>query len=352
MAKTKSIKIGVIGAGGIAAKLHLPELKKLSGVEITVIGGRKTSRLETICRLFDVPRWTHSYEEILDDPSIDAILIALPHPLHVPWGLKALQAGKHVFMEKPLCISMEEADAFVTAVENSDRIVLALPFTDLPEIIATSNLIAEGKLGRVSSAHARASHGGPEHYYQEIQELLEEEPVKDLWFFDADRAGAGALFDMGVYAIANLVATLGAVRRVSCFQATVDKPATVEDTAAMLLEFENSAIATVETGWCDGARTRTFSIHGSAGKLFYSEDNKHLDYYTPGIRSKSGLCQKSIDLSKLPRVSPHKHWIDCINRNSPPARSNARTARHITEIMLAGLESAKLGEALKIKTRL
>src|SRR5690606_13118649 len=112
---------------------------------------------------------------------------------------------------KPLSTSLEEAEQFVAAAEQSDRTVLALPFVARPHALAARQIINDGRLGTISGGHARFSHGGPEVYYATIQQILEEEPEEDLWFFDARKADVGALFDMGVYAIAHLVTLLGSV---------------------------------------------------------------------------------------------------------------------------------------------
>ena len=77
------LQVGIVGAGGIAVKLHLPEMQTVSDAEVAVVSGRRISRLETICRKFDVPRWTQSYEEVIADERLDAVIISLPHPLHV-----------------------------------------------------------------------------------------------------------------------------------------------------------------------------------------------------------------------------------------------------------------------------
>ena len=206
-----NLRIGIVGAGGIASKLHLPEMATTEGADVVVLSGRRQSRLETLCRKFDVPRWTNSYEEVIADPEIDGVIVALPHPLHVKYGLMALDAGKHVHMQKPLSTSLDEAEQFVQAAENTDRTVLALPFVARPHVHAARKMIGEGEIGTVSGAHARFSHGGPEVYYATIQQILEEETEDDLWFFDAQKADVGALFDMGVYAIAHLVTMLGTV---------------------------------------------------------------------------------------------------------------------------------------------
>ena len=96
-------------------------------------------------------------------------------------------------------------------------------------------LISAGKIGVVSGALARHSHGGPEVYYAEVTDTFEEPRAEnDFWFFDADTAGGGALIDMGVYAIATLVALLGKVTAVTARMTTVNKPTAMEDTATLI----------------------------------------------------------------------------------------------------------------------
>ncbi len=348
------VRVAVIGAGGIASKLHLPEMQTVDGATVTVLAGRKPSRLETLCKKFDVPRWTHSYEEVIADPEIDGVIIALPHPLHVKYGLMALEAGKHVHMQKPLSTSLDEAERFVQAAERSQQTVLALPYVARPHVLAARELIEEGALGRISSAHSRFSHGGPEVYYATIQAILDEEPEDDLWFFDADRADVGALFDMGVYAIAHLVTLVGSATSVTCRRATVAKPTRLEDTASLILEFENGALGTAVTGWCDGARTYDFSVHGTEAKLVNPNLTGDLLLYRPSslVDEDAPLTEEPVDTSKWPNIHSHQHWVDCIRAGTQPPLTNAATARHITEIMLAGLESAESGQVVAIDSRM
>ncbi|QDU17604.1 putative oxidoreductase YvaA [Gimesia maris] len=348
------LKVGIIGAGGIAAKMHLPELQTVDHCDVVMLSGRKQSRLDVLCRKFKVPRWTHEYQAVIDDEEVNAVAIALPHPLHVEWGLKAIKAGKHVYMQKPLSTSMDEADAFVEATDNHNQTVLALPYMSNPHVLACRDYIQEGKLGTISSAQARASHGGPEVYYAGIQQILEEKPADDLWFFDADKADVGALFDMGVYAIANLVGVAGAVKSITAKLTTVAKPTKLEDTASMILEFESGALGTAQTGWCDAARTYEFSVHGTAGKLVSSRQAQSLRYYCPSsqVDEDAPLVEEIIDLSTYPVQNSHQHWADCIRKGIQPPLSNAATARHVTEILLAALKSSRENRTVDITSRL
>jgi hypothetical protein len=114
------LRIGIIGAGGIAAKMHLPELAVLQDrCEITLIAGRKPARLQTLLQSIPDAQYTNDYETVWKGPNVDAVIIATPHPHHVSWGLQALAAGKHVMMQKPLSGDMAEANAFVAAAVGS-----------------------------------------------------------------------------------------------------------------------------------------------------------------------------------------------------------------------------------------
>lgn len=344
------LRIGIIGAGGIAAKMHLPELAaEEDRCEVVLLSGRRESRLRLLCDTFGVSDYTTDYEAVLSDPRVDAVCIATPHPSHVEWGLKALDAGKHVFMQKPLCGDMSEADAMVAAVEKSDRTFLCLPHFS-STIWTIRRLIEQGKLGKISSTRVRTSHGGPEVYYREVSSIFGEPPSEDLWFFDAKRAGVGALFDMGVYAVAQLVALLGSARKVTALTATVEKPTNLEDTATLVLEMANGALATAETSWCDPARTWSVSVHGTSAKVEaprYGGVDAQVFSPTALDRDNAPIRSDPLEITDQPG-SAHQHFLDCIKSEKHPPLSHVWAARHVTEILIAALESARQGKPVNI----
>jgi predicted dehydrogenase len=348
-----TLRIGIIGAGGIASKLHLPQLAALPDVRVTRLSGRSEHRLRLLAQRFAVPRWSHDYHDLLDDPEIDAVVVALPHPLHVPVALEALAAGKHLLVQKPLCDRLDDADRFVEAVEASDRVVLCLPHL-APAVYAARQLVREGRIGKLSGASGRSSHGGPEVYYAEVRDTFGE-TGNDLWFFDARRASVGALFDMGVYATSQLVAVAGSVVSVFGRTATLDKPTTLEDTAILLLEFEHGVLGTMETSWCDPARTSFLHVHGTRGKLTSpGHAGNPLTFWEPGSYTREDVppVPHTIDVAPFDLGNAHRHFVDCIRQGRQPPLSNARTARHVTEVLLAGLESARTGRPVPIRSRL
>ncbi len=348
----KPIRFGILGAGGIAHLMHFPELQALGrNVEVVCIQGRKQTRLRLLCRKFGVRHWTHDPDHILGDPRIDALIVATPHPLHVGLGIRALKARKHLCMQKPLCGDMGEAHAFVRAVERSDRIVMVLPHFGAATVAMLAQ-VNKGAIGKVSGAYARASHGGPEVYYAEVRDSFHEKS-RGLWFFDTKQASVGALFDMGVYAVAQLVALLGTVRRVTGITRTMDKPTKLEDTATLLLEFKSGVVATAETGWCDPAQFRQVRVHGTRGMLVMpGERGAQLTHWIPGSYTREDVPSKSrpVPVKAYDRGSAHAHFIECIRKRRQPPLSHAYAARHVTEILLAGLRSGKVGKPIAVKS--
>ncbi len=347
----KKLRIAIIGAGGIAAKLHLPELHELSErCEIALIAGRRESRLKRLSEMFPVAAFTTSYDAVISDDSIDGVIVATPHPQHVEWGVRALQAGKHVMMQKPLCANLEEANQFVAAVEASNQIAMCLPHF-APPIYAMKAAIERGDIGRVSGARARTSHGGPEVYYREVRAIFGEVDDEDLWFFDANRADAGALFDMGVYAVSQMVALLGTISQVRAIVETFDKPTTLEDNAVLLLKAQSGALGVAETSWCDPGRTWEASVHGTAGKLTVASGRAEVSQWVPLAYDSdhAPIEERALSTAGFAQNS-HAHWFDCIEAGQQPPLSNAHAARHVTEVLLAGLQAGRSGQAVEIQS--
>ena len=343
------LNVGILGAGGIAALSHLPEIAAVDGMRATHICGRRESRLRFLCDRFDVPRYSTSWDDLLNDDSLDAVIVSLPHPLHAEAGLAVLRRGWHLFMQKPLCTTLQEADALVAASQSRpSQIVYCRPSFD-GIVHEMKRQIDAGAVGQVSGAMARHSHGGPEVYYAEVTDAFDEPRAHDdFWFFDADQAAGGALIDMGVYAIATLVALLGRATSVTARMTTVSKPTTLEDTATLILDFENGVLATAETGWCDPARSSFLRVHGTAGKLVKTAET--IQYLRPGSTDREWAEPIVDEIAPPPFPNQHAEWRDCILSGKQPQLSNLPAARHVTEIMLAAIRSNAEGRRVNLTT--
>lgn len=343
------LNVGILGAGGIAALSHLPEIAQIDGMRVTHICGRTEGRLRLLCERYDVPRFSTSWADLLNDDELDAMVVALPHPLHAEAGLAVLERGLHLFMQKPLCTTLGEASRLVAASESRvSQVVFCRPSFDAV-VYEMKRQLAAGAVGSVSGALARHSHGGPEVYYAEVTDSFDEPRVEnDFWFFDAGSAGGGALIDMGVYSIANLVALLGKVDYVTARMSTVAKPTAMEDTATLILEMANGALGTAETSWCDPARSSFLRVHGTAGKLV--KRNEMIDLIRPSSYEREWAEPLVEEISPAPVVNQHEEWLRCIESERQPDLSNLWAARHVTEIMLAAVASSESGSRVAIQT--
>src|SRR5437660_7696122 len=109
MVKRDRVKWGVLGVASIATKKVIPGVQKGEWSEIAAIASRDLKKAKEAARKLGIPKAYGSYEELLADTEIEAVYNPLPNHLHVPWSMKAAEAGKHVLCEKPLSLTVVEA---------------------------------------------------------------------------------------------------------------------------------------------------------------------------------------------------------------------------------------------------
>src|SRR6202790_490719 len=119
MANQRKVKWGVLGAANIALKKVIPGMQLGEWSEISGIASRDLKKAQQAARELGIAKAYGSYEELLADPEIEAIYNPLPNHLHVPWSIKAAEAGKHVLCEKPICLSVPEALSLLRARERT-----------------------------------------------------------------------------------------------------------------------------------------------------------------------------------------------------------------------------------------
>src|SRR5207245_5264879 len=119
--EASGIGVALAGAGNLARWVHLPNLKKISGVRLRAVHSSSGARGKSYAKRFGAEYCASDYEEILKDPKIQAVVIVSRNPLHAPQALAALRAGKHVFIEKPMALTEDECRELWTAVEDSGK---------------------------------------------------------------------------------------------------------------------------------------------------------------------------------------------------------------------------------------
>lgn len=235
------LKVGVIGCGSIARYRHLPEYADNHRVEIQAVCDVVKERAQEAADRYGATAYT-DYLELLKDPTIQAVSVCLPNHLHAPVTIAALEAGKHVLCEKPMAVSLAEAQAMTLAASVAGKqLMIGHNQRFMPAHIKAKQVLHSGKLGAVLTFRTAFSHGGPEGWSIDGAKS---------WFFRKEEALVGALGDLGVHK-ADLIRWLleDEVVSVSAHIATLEKTATVEDNAVCTLQMKSGAIGTMTASW-------------------------------------------------------------------------------------------------------
>ena len=184
--KQDKVKWGVLGAASIATKKVIPGMQKGEWSEITAIASRDLRKAEDAARKLGIPRAYGSYEELLADKEIEAIYNPLPNHLHVPWSIKAAEAGKHVLCEKPLSLNVAEAKTLLPVRDRTGvKFGEAFMVKTHPQWLRTRALIRKGEIGEL-----RAIVGAFSYFNRDPRNVRN----KAEW-------GGGGMMDIGCYPI-------------------------------------------------------------------------------------------------------------------------------------------------------
>jgi predicted dehydrogenase len=182
----RKLRWGILGAARIAVNKVIPAMRHCAHAEVVALASRDTEKAARVARELEIPRAFGSYEELLADPSIDVVYNPLPNHLHVPWSIRAAEAGKHVLCEKPIALSVRECLA-LKAVRDSTgvRIGEAFMIRTHPQWLRARDLLRNGAIGK-----PRAIHGSFSYFNTDATN------IRNVAAF-----GGGALMDIGCYLI-------------------------------------------------------------------------------------------------------------------------------------------------------
>jgi predicted dehydrogenase len=175
---------GVLSTANIGVKCVIPAIMNGKSGTVAAIASRDKARAATIAKEHGIARSYGSYQELLDDPEVEAIYNPLPNHLHVEWTVKALEAGKHVLCEKPIALYAAEAEAIVTARDRTGRkVVEAFMIRFNPQWHRVRELLRAGKIGKIGAIQSAF-----------LFTVLDPKNVRN----QVD-IGGGALYDVGCY---------------------------------------------------------------------------------------------------------------------------------------------------------
>ena len=249
------IKWGVIGSGGIAKRRTIPEgIAKARNAELSVVFDINQQVNAEVAKEFDADQ-AADINKLLD-ADVDVVYVATPANFHVEQVQACAEASKHVFCEKPLGMTVAEAEEMIELCRQKQvKLGCAFMMRFVAQHQMALQLVKEGKLGRPVYARAQLSCWYP--------------PIEGAWRQDPATGGGGALIDMGGHCIDLLEMFFGRIARVSCFINNCVHVYESEDSAIAMLFFENGALATVDTFFCipDNGSKNVLELYGSKGSI-------------------------------------------------------------------------------------
>ncbi len=217
----RKVSWGVLGAADIGLKRVIPAMQRGEVSRIDAIASRDLAKAKAAAKSLGIARAYGSYEELLADPAIEAIYNPLPNELHVPWTIRALQAGKHVLSEKPIALNAKEAEALVAARARTGKLVAeAFMVRHHPQWRRAREIARSGAIGEVRAIQTFFAY-----------RLLDADNIRNK------PPGGGGLYDIGCYAILTARYVFGAEPTRVVATLDVDPKFGTDRLASALIEF-------------------------------------------------------------------------------------------------------------------
>jgi predicted dehydrogenase len=296
-------------------------------------------------------------------PDIDAVVISTPNFEHGPQAIAAIEAGKHVLLQKPVAAKLSDAEAIARAAELSTKTVgLYMSYFDQPLMQDIRDMVRQDRLGDVVNCYARLMHRGGMMW---SREALAGRPT---WRGSVEQTGGGCFIQLAVHYVHLFEWFTGSrVVKATAFAANLHCPGIEgEDVASTILQLESGTLVTLDTAWCtDGEE---LAVHGTKGRVLY-RSQKHLSvsssegafngqaiHYTGGLTEAFG-APAGVDLHSdvIPPafgdasnpLNQHRLFLEAA-RDGRPAPVSIASGVHDMRVVAAVYESAKTGCSVTI----
>jgi len=337
MTQKERISIGIIGAGNIAGH-HIPGyLQAAEHAQITAIADVDAERARKHTERLGKVEVFEDYREMIASADLDAVDICLPHHLHKDAIVAAAGAGKHILCEKPLCLTLDEADVVTRAVGAAGvTLMCAHNQLYLPAVARAREMVRQGDLGKVFAARTTDVF------------VLDVNAQTLGWRAIRATSGGGELIDTGYhpnYLLLHLIDSvpLKVAAMLSRHRLTFMEG---EDTAHVLVEFEDGTIGSIVTGWAyePPGSTERFSVTGEKGSLW--SDGRRLLFKARGdepvVVQEAGASAP--DTYALEVVD----FIACLRENRRPLNTEVEGV-NVLKLILAAYASAERGEIVELR---
>jgi len=313
MIDEKSVRIGIIGAGGIAQVSHIPNLSAVTSAELASICDANIGRAVSVADRFDVSEYYDDPEIMLKRAQLDCVVIATPTISHLPLCQTAFENGVDVMVEKPFARNYKEALRIVELAEDNGKLIMVgmnhrfrEDTTLLKEILEKNDL---GELFMVRSGWLKrlGVWGRP------------------YWFTDPKLAGGGVLIDLGLQMIDVVMYILGSptVVDVSCGLSNKLLGLEVEDTASVFLRFDNDVTFLLEVSWanCDAQDIAYTWFSGSQGSASINPMRMNRRQGDRIIAESVPVMADEVVLYRRSFQTEIAHFVDCVHDRNEPLSS-------------------------------
>ena len=244
------VKWGVLSTALIGMNKVIPGIQNSKGSKVHAIASRNSSRAAEAAGKAGIPVSYGSYEELLNDPDIEAVYIPLPNHMHVEWSIKALEAGKHVLCEKPLALSSEDIKKLMDVSRECNRVLAeAFMVKHHPQWQTARKIVADGSLGELRAVQGLFT------YYN-----MDEGNIRNIQEY-----GGGALLDIGCYPVVTSRYLFGEEPLRVCALMERDPDMRIDRLASVMMEFPSgqaSFVCSTQT-----VPSQRMTILGTRGRL-------------------------------------------------------------------------------------
>ena len=343
----EKVKVAILGAGFIT-DIHMESYHRfVPEAEVVAVYARKKEKAKAFAEKYQLPQYFDDLDAAIKDSGCDVVDICLPNYLHAEATLKAAKAGKHVIIEKPLALTLEEADEMIAACKSAGvKLMYAEELCFAPKYERVRMLVEEGAVGEVYMLKQGEKHSGPH----------------SDWFYDIKYAGGGVLMDMGCHAFGwfRWMLKNNKARSVYATMSTVlHKGRTKgEDNSVVIVEFENGVTAVAENSWAKhGGMDDRSEVYGTGGVVYADlfMGNAAISYSKSGYGYAMEKADTTVGWSftvfeeVFNQGYPHelRHFIECIKENKDPLVTG-EDGRAVLEIIHAAYASAAEGKKIML----
>ncbi len=277
----RTIRVGIIGCGRIAERRHAPEYHAHRFAEIAGYYDSRRERAEALAALYGGEIYD-SVDSLLADPSIDAVSVCVANNAHADISIRALRAGKHVLVEKPMAMTVGDCLAMLDAAKETGKFLMVgqnQRFNTGHQ--RAKELIGQGIIGKPLTFKTTFGHGGPERWCAEDDGTGK--ISSDIWFFDKSVAAMGAMADLGIHKTDLIQYLLGEkIVSVSAKIMTLDKKKSdgelidLEDNAVLIYTMESGVVGTMTVSWTYyGEEDNSTVIFGTKGVMRLYDNSPH-----------------------------------------------------------------------------